>query len=73
MIKTWIIIQCSFLNFFLFLSFSPSSSLLILPEGVVIGFGNFAWAPNIIYFGGQRGVFSKVVLGFQKKITKDAP
>ena len=32
MIKTWIIIQCSFLNFFLFLSFSPSSSLLILPE-----------------------------------------
>ena len=34
-------------HFFLFLlSFSLSSSLLILPEGVVVGIQIFAWAPN---------------------------
>ena len=30
---------------FVSLSFSPGS-LLILPEGVVVGFCNFAWAPK---------------------------
>jgi hypothetical protein len=29
-----------------FLSLSSSGSLLILPEGVVVGFCNFAWAPK---------------------------
>ena len=29
-----------------FFSFSLSSSLLILPEGVVVGFRNLAWAAN---------------------------
>ena len=34
-------------NLFFSLSFSLLSiSLLILPEGVVVGFQNFAWAPN---------------------------
>jgi hypothetical protein len=34
-------------HFFLFLSFSPlSSSLLNLPEGVVIGIQIFPWAPK---------------------------
>jgi hypothetical protein len=30
---------------FLFLSLSPGS-LLILPEGAVVGFCNFVWAPK---------------------------
>jgi hypothetical protein len=29
-----------------FFSLSSSGSLLILPEGVVVGFRNLAWAPN---------------------------
>ena len=36
--------KCHFFSFFL--SLSLSSSLLILPEGVVVGFRNLAWAPN---------------------------
>jgi hypothetical protein len=35
-------------HFFLFLSclFLSSGSSLILPEGIVVGFCNFAWAPK---------------------------
>ena len=33
-------------HFFLFFLSSSYGSLLILPEGVVIGIKNFAWAPN---------------------------
>jgi hypothetical protein len=41
-----------------------------IPEGVVAGFQNFAWAPKACEpphyetFGRTRGVFSKVVLEF---------
>ena len=65
---------------------APSSSFLagpVMSQGghqsfglskrVVVGFRNFAWAPNwspptprnMLYLGGQRGVFSKVVLGIR--------
>jgi hypothetical protein len=33
-------------HFFLSLFLSSSGSLLILPEGVVVGFCNFVWAPK---------------------------
>ena len=35
-----------FLSLSLSLSLSPPGSLLILTEGVVIGFFNFAWVPK---------------------------
>ena len=40
--------------FSFFLSFSLSSSLLILTEGIVVGFCNFAWARQA-YADGERG------------------